>query len=44
MVKENKCYTCAMKKHFIKELAMTKKDDENFESSINCWIRGNIFA
>ena len=33
-----------MKKHFNKELAMTKEDDENFESSTKCWICDNIFV
>ena len=32
-----------MKKHFNKELVMTIKDDEDFESSIKCLIRRNSF-
>ena len=26
------------KKHFNKELVMTKRDNENFENSTKCWI------
>ena len=33
-----------MKKRFNKELVMTKEDDENFESSVKCWICDNSFA
>ena len=33
-----------MKKHFNKELVMTKEDDENFESFAKCWICENTFA
>ena len=33
-----------MKKHFNKELVMTKEDDENFESFEKCWICENTFA
>ena len=32
-----------MKKHFNKELLMTKKDDEHFENSIKCWICDNVY-
>ena len=32
-----------MKKHFNKELAMTKKDEENFENSTKCWICDNVY-
>ena len=32
-----------MKKHFCKELVMTKKDNENFENSTKCWICGNDY-
>ena len=27
-----------MKKHFNKELVMTKEDNENFKDSTKCWI------
>ena len=43
MVEERKYYSCMMKKHFDKELVMTKEDDENFESSAKCWICNNPF-
>ena len=34
---KNRKYSChVMKKHFNKELVMTKEDDENFESSTKC--------
>ena len=33
MVKERKCCSDVMKKHFNKELVMTKKDNEDFENS-----------
>ena len=31
-----------MKKHFKKELLMTKKDHEDFENSAKCWICDNV--
>ena len=33
-----------MKNNFNKELAMTKEDDGNFESSTKCWIFENTFV
>ena len=36
MIKENNYCTDIMKKHFNKERAMTKKDDEDFENSPKC--------
>ena len=30
-----------MKKYFNKELIITKKDNEDFENSISCWICDN---
>ena len=41
MIKESKYCSDEMKKHFNKELVMTKKDNENFKSSTNCWICDN---
>ena len=41
MVKESKCYSHVIIKHFGKELAITKKDDEYFDSSTKCWICKN---
>ena len=32
-----------MKKHFNKELAMTKDDNEDFENSTKCWICDNDY-
>ena len=33
-----------MKKHFNKELVMTKKDNEDFENSTKCWICDNAYV
>ena len=33
-----------MTKHFNKELDITKKDNEKFESSTKCWICDNAFV
>ena len=33
-----------MKKHFNKELAMTKKDDQDFENSTKCLICDNDYV
>ena len=44
MVEKSKYSSHVMKKHFNKELAMTKEDDENFESFTKCWICDNIFV
>ena len=33
-----------MKKHFNKELVMTKKDNEDFESFTKCWIYDNSYV
>ena len=33
-----------MKKHFNKELAMTKEDNENFKNSTKCWICNNNYV
>ena len=43
MIKESKYYIEVMKKHFNKELMMTKKDNENFKSSTKCWICDNDY-
>ena len=32
-----------MKKHFNKELGMTKEDNEDFENSTKCWIYDNDY-
>ena len=44
MTKESKHCNDALKKHFNKELVMTKEDSENGESSTKFWICDNIFA
>ena len=33
-----------MKKHFKKELVMTKEDDKDFENSTKCWICDNVYV
>ena len=38
MVDESKHYSDVMKKHFNKELVMTKEDNECFENSAKFWI------
>ena len=38
MIKESKYCTDIMKKHFNKELVMTKKGNEDFKNSTKCWI------
>ena len=43
-VKESKYCCRVMKKHFNKELAMTKEDNESFESSKKWWICDNAFV
>ena len=44
MIEENK-YCCEeMKKHFNKELLMTKKDNEVFKNSTKCWICDNTYV
>ena len=41
MVKEKKCCSSLIKKHFNRKLVLTKEDDENFESFTKCWICDN---
>ena len=36
MIKKSKCCSNVMKKRFNKVLAMTKKDNEDFENSTKC--------
>ena len=38
MTEESKHCKNVMKKHFNKELVMTKEDNEDFENSTTCWI------
>ena len=44
MVEESKFYSDVMKKHFNKELVMTKKDVLDFENSTKCWICDNVYV
>ena len=44
MIKGSKFCTDILRKHFNKELVMTKEDDEDFESSTKCWIFDNAFV
>ena len=43
MIKECKYCSDVMKKHFNKELVMTKEDNEAFENSGKCWICDNDY-
>ena len=38
MIGESKYSNEVMKKHFNKELVMTREYDEDFKNSIKCWI------
>ena len=44
MVEERKYCSRVTKRHFNKELVMTKEDDKNFDSSTKCWIYDNTFV
>ena len=44
VIEESKCCSDEMKKHFNKELVMTKEDNENFKNSNNCWICDNDYV
>ena len=43
MIKESKYSNEVMKKHFNKEIVMTKKDNEDFKNSAICWICDNDY-
>ena len=43
MIEESKYCSDVMKKHFNKELVMTKEDNEDFENSPKCWICENDY-
>ena len=43
MIKESKYCSDMMKKHFHKDLLMTKKENEDFENLTKCWICGNDY-
>ena len=38
MIEESKYCSDVMKKHFNKELVITKADNENFKNSTKCWV------
>ena len=43
LIKASKYCSDVMKKHFNKELVMTKEDNEDFENSTKCWIYNNDY-
>ena len=43
MIKETRYCSDMMKKHFNKELVMTKEENEIFENSTKCWICHNDY-
>ena len=43
MIEESKYCSKVMKKHFNKELVMTKEDYKDFKNSTKCWICDNIY-
>ena len=43
-MEESKYYTDIMKKHFNKELVMTRKDNEDFANSTKCWICSHVYV
>ena len=44
VIKESKCCNHVTKKHFKKELVMTKTEDEDFENSAKFWIYDNVYV
>ena len=44
MIQESKHCSEVMKKHFNKELVMTKEDNEDFKNSTKCWICDNDYV
>ena len=38
MIEESKYRSDVIKKHFSKEILMTKEDNEDFQNSTKCWI------
>ena len=43
MIEESKYYNEVMKKHFNKEIVMTKENNEDFKNSAKCWICDNDY-
>ena len=44
MIRESKYFSDVIKKHFNKELVMTKEDNGDLKDSTKCWICGNDYA
>ena len=44
MIEESKYWSEVMKKHFSKELVMTKEDNEDFKNSTKRWICSNDYV
>ena len=44
LIEESKYSTEVIKTHFNKELAMTKKENADFQSSTKCWICDNDYV
>ena len=44
MTEESKYCSDVMKKHFNKELVITKENNENFENFTKCWICDNVYS
>ena len=44
MIKESKYCSDVIKKHFNKELGMSKEDNEDYENSAKCWICDNDYV
>ena len=44
MIEESRYCSDVGKKHFNKELVMSKADNEDFENSTKCWICDNTYA
>ena len=44
MIEESKYCSDVIKKHFNKELVMTKEDIENMKKSTKCWICDNYYV
>ena len=44
MGEESKYCSDVMKNHFIKDLVITKKNNEDFKKSSKCWICNNAYA
>ena len=44
MIEGSKYPTDMMKKHFSKELVMTKRDNKDFENCTKCWICDSVYV